>query len=336
MEFRKYPSIENTYRKKSITEIKKFGFDSYDWVVLNKVHGANFSIWCDGENVYCAKRNSFISDEKEKFYGYKDVVKDYKDRIIQATKDFQNLFNDNNIVVFCGEIFGGSYPHPELKHNMNAIKVQKGVYYCPHNEFYLFDIIVDRRFISYDGVESVAKRYGFIYAKSLFRGKFEECLKFDPVFEDPMYKVFGFPKIEDNMSEGIVLKPVVPCFFPNGSRCILKNKNPKFIEKTKRKKKVKIEVPPHIKEKIEFVSQYVTENRLRNVLSHGLNIGEKDFGVLMKAFVTDILDEYEKEHGSIYNGIEDKKERKMISGPLNKMCSNLIRPHFMNIVDKEF
>ena len=333
--FRKYPSIDQSYNKRTIKEIGKFGFDIGDWVVTNKVHGANFSIWCDGENIVCGKRKSFISDD-DNFYGYKEVVKDYKDRIINITRKSQDLLNDDIVMVFYCEFFGGTYPHPEVKAFPHATKVQKGVFYCPHNDLYFFDIVMGSRFLSHDAVEKICKENNFIYAKPLFRGSFEECLNFDPVFEDPVYKFYGLPKIEDNVSEGVVLKPVIPAFFPNGSRCILKNKNPKFIEKTRKKKKVKEELPQHIKDRIESVSQYVTENRLRNVLSHGLEIGQKDFGKIMKAFVLDIIEEYEKENGSIHLGLEDKKEAKIISKALNKMCSDLIRPHFINIVNGEF
>jgi Rnl2 family RNA ligase len=335
MSFKKYPSIENTYREKTIKEIKKFGFDLGVWVVTNKVHGANFSFWCDGENVLCAKRNGFLKPD-DNFYGFQEIASDYKDRVIKATLDIQSSLNDKVIVVFYGEIFGGSYPHPDVSSKVQGTKVQKGVYYCPMNDFYLFDITFNGRFMTFNAVEKIGKKYGFIYAESLFMGSFEDCLNFDPVFEDPLYKVYGFPKIENNMSEGIVLKPVIPAYFPNGSRCILKNKNPSFNEKTRKKKKVHKEIPVHLKEKIENISMYVTENRLKNVLSHSEKIGQKEFGKLMKFFVCDIIEDYEKDNGSIYNGIEDKKEKKVINKALNKMCSDLIRPNFQNIIDGEF
>ena len=336
MGFRKYPSIENTYREKAIKDIKKFGFDLGTWVVTNKVHGANFSFWCDGENVICAKRTGFLKPD-DNFYEYQNILENYKDRVLKATKDIQKDLNDNVLVVFYGEIFGGSYPHPDVvvKTKM-GVKVQKGVYYAPLNDFYLFDVTYNGRYMTHNAVEQIGKDYGFIYAEPLFTGTFEECLNFDPVFEDPIYKVYGFPKIEDNMSEGVVIKPVVPAFFPNGARCILKKKNPKFNEKTKKKKRVKKEIPAHLKEKIESVSVYVTENRLKNVLSHGEVIGQKDFGKLMKLFVTDILEEYEKDNGSIYNGVEDRKEKNVINKALNKMCADVIRPNFQNIIDGNF
>ncbi len=290
MIFKKFPSIENSYREKTISEIRKFGFHLYDWVVLNKVHGANFSIWYDGKELKCAKRTGFITDPNEKFYGYKDVVRDYEQRVKSTHLHFQNLLNSEVELVLCGEIFGGSYPHPDVKCDIPSIKVQKGVYYCPHNDFYLFDIMVNGRFISHDDVVKIGNEFGFICAKPLFEGNFEDCMDYDPVFQDPTYKVFGFPPIEDNESEGVVLKPNIPAFFPNGARCILKKKNPKFKEKTRKKKKVQKELPAHLKEKVENASQYITENRLRNVLSHGLEIGQKDFGKLIKAFLQDIID----------------------------------------------
>ena len=232
MKFIKYPSIENSYRTKTIEEIKKHGYDVGTWVVTNKIHGANFSIWYDGEKGLCAKRTSFI-EGKENFHNHQDVVVKNYNKYFFVYEYFCDKYKTEklNFVMF-GELFGGSYPHPDVKLDPHSSRIQKGVYYCPHNDFYVYDIKVNNIFIPYDELEFVCKKYGFIYAKPLFKGSFEDCLKFNPVFEDTTYKIFGLPKIENNQSEGVVIRPLETKFFKNGSRCILKNKNPKFKEKT--------------------------------------------------------------------------------------------------------
>ena len=43
-EFTKFPSLENTYRQKEIDKIVMMEIKD-QWVVTEKVHGANFSFW---------------------------------------------------------------------------------------------------------------------------------------------------------------------------------------------------------------------------------------------------------------------------------------------------
>lgn len=61
MEFRKYPSIENSYRKGFAQAVRDAGEEAgAEWVVTEKIHGANFSFWTDGSNVACGKRTSLL------------------------------------------------------------------------------------------------------------------------------------------------------------------------------------------------------------------------------------------------------------------------------------
>jgi Rnl2 family RNA ligase len=151
--------------------------------------------------------------------------------------------------------------------------------------------------------------------------------------------MFGLPSLEDNVCEGVVLKPVDPCFFGNGSRCILKNKNEKFTEKQKVKKTKKqdLKLSEEAKRLYEEACTYVTENRLRNVVSHGLDLSDekKAFGIIMKEMNKDVFDDFLKDHGDDFKKLEPSEQKK-ISKSLNKNVANLVRPHFRNILDGEF
>ena len=46
--FKKYNSIENTYREKEVEQIYLHGYDKETYVVQEKVHGANFSFITNG------------------------------------------------------------------------------------------------------------------------------------------------------------------------------------------------------------------------------------------------------------------------------------------------
>lgn len=52
-----------------------------------------------------------------------------------------------------GELMGGVYPHKDLPRTDSATPpVQRGVYYCPHYDFYGFDIRTDttKGYMDYD------------------------------------------------------------------------------------------------------------------------------------------------------------------------------------------
>jgi Rnl2 family RNA ligase len=338
-EFHKYPSIDNSYRNKTVQQVQLHGFDKGEWVVLLKVHGANFSLWSDGEKVVPAKRSSFIKNV-ENFCNCDTVVDELKDNVLNLTNHLKEKYGCEVVTVY-GELAGGDYPHPDVEKHPNAKKVQKGVFYAPFNFFYMFDIVVDGKFINHDEVVDLGHEFGIIVAEPLLRGSFDECLKYPNLFEDPLHFMFGLPSIEnvDNVCEGVVLKPVESCFFGNGCRCILKNKNEKFSEKQKVKKTKKqgIKLSDEAKRLYEEACTYVTENRLRNVVSHGLVLSneKKAFGVIMKEMNKDVFDDFLKDCGDDFRKLESSEQKK-ISKTLNKNVANLVRPHFRNILDGEF
>lgn len=51
MEFVKFSSLENTYRTNLLEKIQYEGKDGGLWMATEKLHGANFSFWCDGTEV---------------------------------------------------------------------------------------------------------------------------------------------------------------------------------------------------------------------------------------------------------------------------------------------
>ena len=67
----------------------------------------------------------------------------------------------------------------------------------------------------------------------------------------------------------------------------------------------------------------------------GLDIGQKDFGVLMKEMNIDVWDDYLKDCSDEYECLE-LNEQKMIKKSLGSQVAGLIRPYFQDIVDKEF
>ncbi len=352
MEFKKYPSVENTYRKKTINLINEMGLDHDEWVVLNKVHGANFSVTFDDDEVKFAKRTSFLTDSDGNFNNYRSVFD--PEMLSRLTASYQYLLlrygKDNCPVTFCGEIAGGSYPHPETKKDPTATRTQKGVFYSPKNFFYLFDIIVDGEFIPHSIVEKIGIMNNLTFAEALFRGTFSECLAYENDFIDPIHKLFNLPtitegecyegtdKIKGTITEGVIIKPDQPRFFGNGSRVILKNKNKYFSESAGQKKRTPRE-PFFWSEEgakiYSYLSLYINENRLKNVLSHGHEITQKDFGKIMGLLNKDVWGDFIKDHGDTFDSLE-VVEQKKIKRQMGRWSADIIRPNFSNIIDGEY
>lgn len=336
--FKKYSSIENHFNREFMEHVVEQMPQDLQYVVQEKVHGANTSFLCDGNEVKFAKRTSMLEDE-EKFYDYPELLEAYKDKVLNLFARVKSQHSEVVTISVFGEMFGGLYPHNDVKTNRKLTLIQKGVCYTPEHEFYGFDIYLSDGengwYLPVDEVNEIFEAEGFFYAKTLFRGTLAECLKYPNAFPSKISEWLGLPAIEDNICEGIVIRPVTPMYLRNGSRVLIKSKNERFAEKKSVKKRNKLfaeHVPysDELKSLVSEVDAYVTENRLTNVVSH---IGEvhvpKDFGKIMGLFSKDVLEDFLKEHGGDYSAL-DKSEQKLLNKELNKLSTELVKKVYMS------
>jgi len=311
--FKKYTSIENTYRDEFLERIKGHGFWEDEFIVQEKVHGSNLSFWTiDGEHFFSAKRTGPIEDD-EKFYNYDVVLREIEQNLKNIWSDLKDEVDDLKQITIFGEVFGGDYPHQELEKDKKAIMVQKGIYYSPKNHFYAFDILINSEtYLDVDKVNHYFEKYNLIHAKTLFRGTIKECLDYPNDFNTTLPKMFHLPQLSPNIAEGVVIKPVRNRHFNNGVRVILKNKNEKWSENKKYHKQIKQE--DELSDKViqlqEAILTYVTENRLNNVVSKIGTVTQRDYGKLFGMFNKDVIDDFLKDYHEITDELE-KKELKL-------------------------
>jgi len=337
MKYKKYSDVENSNRIKFMDKIYEQGKAGGQWLVMEKIHGANFSIRYDGKNYYCGKRSGWVEGSDKSFFNYSKVLEDHKERIENLYNYLKNILNiEFDYMTLYGELFGGSYPHPEVKKVANAIRVQAGIHYSPKNELYVFDIALDDEIINYDVATEALDEFGFLYAEPLFTGTLEECLEYRNEFQTLIPEKLGLPSIKNNNCEGVVIKPVDARFMGH-SRVILKNKNDKWKETKNKKRKVRVEFKFSDigQELLDTIMMYITENRLRNVLSKEGQISQKQFGYVMKLFTSDILKDFLKDHEQVFN-LLDEKEIKVIQKCMSTEASNVLRENFVNIIDGTF
>jgi Rnl2 family RNA ligase len=332
-EFKKYRSIENHYNEKFVNSvIENFGNETF--VVSEKIHGSNFSIWCnnDGEVAF-AKRTSFINDN-EKFYNYEVAVNNQMlvDKVKHIQEVCRRLFFEADIVVY-GELFGGKYDHKDVFKSKYGL-VQKEVQYTPNIAFAAFDITLNGEYVDYNFFKRLCKGAEMITVPELMIGSLECCLKCENLFDSVVYKEFGLPPIKDNTAEGIVIKPIINRYLPNGDRVIIKSKNEKFAENkaTPSYKPVKSNKLTEEEQSAYFCLQgSCTYNRFNNIVSKIGEITNKDFGMLLGEMIKDCIEEYNKLHTIPFKSKENFDTKK-ISSAFQKYVANFIRPFFVSLL----
>ncbi|REC75854.1 RNA ligase, Rnl2 family [Chryseobacterium elymi] len=335
MIFKKYNSIENAYQARVIEQIRWQGFWDEVFIVQEKVHGANFSFFTNGKEIKIGKRTAFI-EKGERFYNAHQVLERYRKNVIDLFQKLKGIYPETETVVIYGELFGGGYKHKDVEPVKDAVKVQKGIEYAPHNEFYGFDIKLNgTTYLDTDLVNHVFEETGFFYARILFQGSLEEALKFPNVFDSKIPYWLGLPEIESNRCEGTIVKTLKTRYFRNGARVILKNKNEKWIEKSKMAKKDRsVQKEIHFSETAqniwEEIQNYVTENRLNNVISKIGEFEPKMIGRIIGLFAQDILEDFGKDFPDIFNTIE-KEEQKRINKKLNALIIDFIKEELMTL-----
>lgn len=335
MIFKTYKSIENAYQTRVIDQIKLQGFGKEIFIVQEKVHGANFSFFTDGKEIKIAKRTAFI-EKDEKFYNAHQMLERYRKNVIDLFEKVKTIHPDLETVVIYGELFGGGYKHKEVEPVKDAIKVQKGVEYAPHNEFYAFDIKLNgTTYLDSDLANQIFEETGFFYAKILFQGTLDEALKFPNVFDSKIPAWLGLPEIENNICEGTIVKTLKTKYFGNGSRVILKNKNEKWTEKSKMVRKDKpAQKEVHFSENAQNIwdeiQKYATANRLNNVVSKIGEFEPKMIGKMIGLFSQDILEDFEKDFPKVFTTIE-KEEQKRINKKLNSLVIDVVKEELMTL-----
>ncbi|WP_431608264.1 RNA ligase, Rnl2 family [Enterobacter asburiae] len=346
--FVKYSSLTNHYEGKFINGVIMNGLTGGVWVAREKIHGANFSlITSDGIKVIPAKRSGEILPA-EQFYGCEPVVAKYSEPVrklwemISTASQLNGVYDEELTIQVYGEFAGRG--------------VQKDVDYG-EKDFYVFDIRVNGKFLPDNVVASYSVAVGLKMAPLLAYGTFDEIralpITFDSVVNlansgaipakngvEPEFKNFMTLKDGEgeNIAEGFVMKPVQPAFMPNGERVAIKCKTTKFSEK-KNKQANRFNAPSELSEndkaKLDVFTCFLTENRVKNVLSKidSANLTAKDFGRVMGLTVQDALEEIERNYGPFLEQFENPTLAKKT---FTNEASNLVRENWGAILNNEF
>lgn len=208
-----------------------------EWVVTEKIHGANFSWVIQSDEVRGAKRKGWI-EEGEDFFGHLALMGTLGSGVREIAKYLKNKADVRaEVVMVIGEIYGGEYPHPNVLPVPGVQPVQTGVWYCPQIAFCAFDIAVIgqgetvRRYLDFDTMVEACERGKVPYSRPLFIGGYEEASAWPLGFETTIPTEHKLPSLgPTNKAEGVVLKPRKEVPGLGGVRPVLKRKIAEFAE----------------------------------------------------------------------------------------------------------
>jgi len=215
----RYPKFNNHYVEKHLQNIRKqletYDSDDREFVATEKLHGSNFSIYTDGENIKCARRNDFLA-KNENFHGGQLIAEQMKPKVLELHKAIKETETEDFILILFGEVTGE--------------RVQLGISYG-ENAVRLFDICVYKaesvKFLEHADFVSFCKKFEIETVPVIAEGSLDELLGLNPEFDS---RVLG---TENNTAEGLVLKHVRELEFGHGSdieRLMIKYKCKKFDE----------------------------------------------------------------------------------------------------------
>ena len=356
MKFKSYSEIENAYNGKFVRELRDQGFaePNIEYVCENKIDGSNFQCSIDENGKFIVGKRSQLLSRDDTFQNFRKAMinEDVENKLLfmkQAiAADFETP--DKFVLTVYGELCGGMYRHPDVEKVKGAQKIQGRIDYHPDNMWVPFDIAIrsaeeDNRtliLLDQDDVVKYCKKVNLPYPIILFRGTLDECLNFPVVFTDKTGNIlWNLPVIEDNISEGVVIKPNHACWMRNGQRVILKNKNDKFKERQYKGPKEKKENIPLTELEMKYFNlaeEFITESRLMSVVSKIGELNEKLFGLFLGSFLKDLWNDFEKEYFDEIHELEENTSPEefsysKIKKHISKKVSDFIRPKFVELIN---
>ena len=319
-EFSGYEKMPNSPKKLGLSEKDFSEMEKLKWVVTEKVHGANFSFSYENGTLRFAKRKDYLQWNDD-FFGFQLVVNKLENNILRLFEQLSGAIAGEKYMVY-GELFGGKYPHPEVDPIADLQAIQTGVYYTPEIAFCAFDIAIENEsgskyYLDYETAVAYFEQFGIFYAKPLLIGKFAEAMNFTIRINSTIPKALQLPELQDNLIEGVVIKPYNQV--DQNRRPIVKVKNPEFDEEEKFHEAEKWSFVPNVSSRTEDLSfivtelrNYITQNRLQSAIS---KIGTLDrtnplrVADIQTEFLEDVIVDFNENNNDLLNDLaSDEKE----------------------------
>ena len=293
--FIRWPSIENSYRKKfiqkAVEEFPELVVCEYE--VTEKLHGTNVQFYFEpGKEMKVASRNRYL-EPSSKFYNIWDILPEYQRVWDEAQFDVDR--HKHSIRIF-GELYGQG--------------VQTGVDYKPGKKLRFFGMMIADSLVSPSCLGIFAALWKvedlLVPRVCLIKG-LEVALNIDTNFPSLINP------IEGNICEGVVIQPYSKVYrLSSGSTFLLKKKNKAFKEKQKARRSP-APVDSEVMRLRGLFELYITENRLHSVFSKEGCIQEPgQIGDYIRLTIADATTDFVKDYENDWTSL-NKSQRGQVT-----------------------
>lgn len=298
MQFRQYPKLKN-----EAEHIARRLHDKF--YATEKIHGANMSFIADGKDCLCACRTRVIPDS-DPFYNYKPVAAEVQPKVQALLAELKKTEPDLQYIQVFGEYAGGCY---DGKAAPGSKAVQRGVEYFPHNDFLVFDVLLNGK-VFLDQKELVlAEEAGLKLAPLIASGTLQEMTSLSREFRTRVPDMFGLSPREGNLAEGLIVRPAGRIRYAEFGDVVFKQKLALFDESKSGRKSGR---KSGQKSSLEALEPHLTRNRFANSLS---KLGPSSIRKVVDNFVQDALLELPSAEPELA-----KSAKKLIMGKLGAQC----------------
>lgn len=305
--FPKYGKIENLYRNNQVLE--------HACVVMEKIHGTNVRLmFCEAEGgLVLGGRNKVLYKDGQRSdmdgFGFTAYV------LGESGVDFEVLASHYDGYIFFGEFHGAN--------------IQKGVKYSDEKDFRVFDIMDrDHNFLNWERVVDICAHVGLKTVPTHIIG----MINLDDLnqlidAQSITALANGFDPNDDNIAEGVVIKPLKMKKDHRGNWIRAKYKSNKWSEnvsapKTKRPSPEKAELQARAR---EFAEMVVTPGRVATIIEHITREGNTELsmsrtGEFLREFINDVMEEHDDVYGEL-----NKNEKNTFNKTVNGYATRLWR-----------
>lgn len=275
--FAKYPEIELLHRVPDIMQEPEV-------VVMEKIHGTNARFgWVEGRFRVGGRNEEFDPETSTPSSGYGLMGWLRTTDLVRRVQELAESMVAE--VIFYGEWFGPG--------------IQKGVVYAKDKQFRVFDVRVNDDLVDWDQVVGLTERVGLQTVPLLYRGK-PDRENLDRYQTAPSTVAFeNGVGTDENIGEGVVIKPSRMHRNLYNDWVIAKHKSPKFSErKSLSEGKVQVATPESAK---AFIEEFFTIQRLEHVLTNmrasGVDVtAPSAIGQIIRGMYGDVLKESKPEY----------------------------------------
>ena len=286
--------------------------DTGDWVLVEKIHGANVSFSYDGTNWRLGKRSGFITQKEQKsFYGIDEAFRPYISNLqlvadtvcYEAGKDLRT--GDHTVYVY-GELYG--------KIPDSGKSIQKGVNYTDTGAVAFFDIMVDGEYIPYEDTVRICTIHQIPLAPEICRGTLDELLTYDVEEQFSMVpRVLHNRPVDNAPCEGVILRSL-----DDNRR--FKWKKAQYMERPPKR-------GPLDTNTLETCISYMNDLRLASYVSKvgpDVILDRSYFSTNMKALVDDVHEDIKEDHYSVY---DDSRSMAYLNKELKTRAAQLLNDY---------